>query len=396
MAARGRPCPPGCGEFGTCDPLRGVCQCPVTRVGPDCRALALPACAIDGAPLAPTRLTSNWESRLSGSESLGPLTCACVWQLVAMRNLLVYSFPWLGKARLRVQCALLHGEDQTVGALLAAPGRANWTLAAVQFAGQSPVLSAVSPPPGTGSWFRLEREGGGRGRRGTALGPNGFAGKAIVGGDGPRPTITTIKPPPRLVPLSECPDRCGSLGACVHTPAGSRRCECFPPARPSGEGCAPPPASLMPIPGGEGTLSLGRGPPRRPWATTRVGQPLLCPSGCSGVGACDGEGFCRCPAGRWGLDCALGFGGDGTPAVLYTAGSNPARLSIGGGGAADRRGVQSGAVGLEGRHGGGGGAVVNPVLPKIYVHDLPPILRTGRKSFDVEVRRGTQVGIVQI
>jgi hypothetical protein len=331
---------------------------------------------------------------------LGPLTCACVCQLAGLRNLLFYSFPWRGKPRLRVQCALLPGAEQTVGALLTTPARANWTMAAVQFVGGTPLQSAVSPPPGTGSWFRLEREDTGGGRRGPPLGQDWQAEfSSFPRAKGTRQPAT-MKPPPRLLPLSECPGRCGSLGACVHTPAGAGRCECFPPARAAAAGCAPPPAAIMPIPRGEGPIPRGDGPlptgrgaaqARRQRDVSRSGLAslFLCPGGCAGVGACDGEGFCRCPHGRWGLDCALGFGGDGLPAVLSIAeGAGSAGTSIDGAGMSE--------AGTGGRRGGGhevGGA--SP-WPRVYVHDLPPIFRTGRQSFDVEVPRVPRIGRSQI
>jgi len=328
MFAPGLPCPAGCGEYGTCNPLRGLCECPLTRVGPACQTLALPDCSIDGEPLRPTHLVHLWESRLASSRWLGPLTCGCVGQVVAMRNLLWYHNPWLAKNRHYAACAVLPGVDQSVGALLSAPASANWTTVIVRFSSLSTIDAALQPPPGSGSWFYVELDT-----------PRGAPRRAPLPvrraswlGNRPAKRNPTV-PHVELRPLSDCHARCGLLGACVKTvsldarqstpqrgtlahrglarvnPEPSRvahrdlvghvpaSCACFPPSRLDHDTCVPPRLVAMPPP-------PGRAPPlpRGDWQLSNpssLNDGMRCPGKCSGVGACDYEGFCRCAAGRW-------------------------------------------------------------------------------------------------
>ena len=266
-----------------------------------------------------------------------------------MRNLLFFGFPWAAPQQLPLVCALLSGADQSVGALLEAPHAAQWVVASLIVTGGTPVQTAVMPAPPNRTWFSLEVE-----LPSGAVAPAPLANLSFTTR---RSSGRAVQPPmPGLVPLSRCPRRCGLLGACVGSPA---RCECFSPARPLRGSCEPHPASRMPQGEGPSTAAvIGRGP--------RHG--ILCPGACSGVGACDLEGFCRCPEGRWGLDCALGFDGNGKPAVLAPRASD----------AYPRRMMRTAAS--------TGRLTAGAAWPRVYVHDLPPILRIQRQSFDVEVR----------
>ena len=86
---------------------------------------------------------------------------------------------------------------------------------------------------------------------------------------------------------------------------------------------------------------------------------LVCPGRCSSHGTCDGEGFCRCDAGWWGLDCALTKDESGA-AVLRPGGG----------------------VAIRPRH---SPRHARPGWPRIYVYDLPPALRLGRTSFEANL-----------
>ena len=56
-------CPSGCTTHGVCDPIGRRCECPLTRTGPACEQLLLPACAVGGQPLHPTYfLHKGWET----------------------------------------------------------------------------------------------------------------------------------------------------------------------------------------------------------------------------------------------------------------------------------------------------------------------------------------------
>ena len=209
------PCPAGCSDHGVCDPVSGRCRCPLTRTGPTCSQLVLQACAIEGQPLRPTFiLHRGWERRLAIERWVGPLTCACIEQMVQLRNLVQYGNPWVAKSRNPIVCARTPaGED--VGALLAAPQKATWhTLVMALREGASTQSTALKLPPVAGlSWFKLLPEGGGGG-----------------GGGGGMPAFTTSEIH-RLVPLEQCPQRCGSRGYCVRANANApARCACFPPA----------------------------------------------------------------------------------------------------------------------------------------------------------------------
>ena len=351
-------CPPGCSTHGVCDPIGRRCQCPLTRVGASCSELALPACAIDGQPLRPTHLLhKGWERRLNQHQWIGPLTCACVEQMARFRNLVIYSNPWVAKPRHQIFCARpAAGED--VGALLAAPQNATWATLTMSLRGTSMTsVTAVRPPPVDGlGWFEARPE---RGRT-------------------PPMPATVERQVRALVPLDHCPGRCGGRGSCVRAEGGRAmqrlgrmvlgrgesggggRCECYAPAVADERGsCADRPR------------------PRRTMApnSRTVHGAELCPAMCSGRGACDHEGFCHCPDGYFGLDCALALSAAGEP---YVAGSGSGS------------GSGSAAQGSSGGGGQGGRGAAKPrgaphlPLPCIYVYDLPPMLRLG-DSFEVQL-----------
>ena len=149
-------CPSGCTTHGVCDPIGRRCECPLTRTGPACEQLLLPACAVGGQPLHPTYfLHKGWERRVEREQWVGPLTCACIDQMAQLRNLVLFNNPWVAKARHRIFCARAPaGED--VGALLAAPQNATWEAIVMGLRGTSQTsVIAVRPPPVEGlGWFR--------------------------------------------------------------------------------------------------------------------------------------------------------------------------------------------------------------------------------------------------
>ena len=277
---------------------------------------------------------------------------------MARRHLLQFRNAYVARPKYRVTCARLPGgaDAQMVGALLSQPGAANWTSLLVTFCGSTTVHMAKRPPPGRGSWFHATRdkgerlEPGPRERRGRARGGRGMHGG--VGGGGEAGGISDPTVQTRLLPLDACDSRCGSLGACIaNSGDGLPACLCFPPALSISGSCAVADTAHMPRPS-EAARARARWAARRQrWRQRFSHEGLICPAGCSDVGACDGEGFCRCPAGRWGLDCALGLDARGQPAVLAAR-------------ASDAGAAEAGA------------------WPRVYVHDVPPLLRLGEAAYE--------------
>ena len=331
-------CPVGCTTHGVCDPVVGQCMCPLTRTGTSCSELALPACAVRGQPLRPTFLLHrHWERHLFRDEWLGPLTCSCIEQMVRLRHLVQYNNPWVARRQHSVVCAT--GGD--VGSLLAAPQNATWSKVTVALLGTDTAMIANQMPPVNGlGFFRVRPDpNGGSGHRVQTLGATAAAG---IGA---------------LEPLHRCPQLCGSRGYCTtfQPPREPVRCVCYPPAVRNGRGsCADPP--------------LPRSAPLPRPATVNVRTVSgweKCPAQCSGHGSCDYEGFCHCPVGFFGLDCALTLSEQGEPRVVR---GQPASASAA---VATRRPVAGRASARR--------------LPCIYVYDLPPLLRLG-DSFEVALR----------
>ncbi|KAL1527280.1 hypothetical protein AB1Y20_015955 [Prymnesium parvum] len=266
------PCPPGCrANGGTCDPLRGACACPVTRAGAACERFALPACTIRATALRPTFLIRDWQARLEAHEWLGALTCRCVAQLVALPHLLQLPEPWRAARRsYAARCAVLpDSSEQTVGELLDAPHAAVWRRVAIRFTGRALLQMAHAPPPRNASWFAAAAPA-------AAPPPGALAAREIAA----------------LSPLRGCPRACAHRGACVR----GARCRCFAPARRAADGACVEPAAR------------GVDAPFVSPAAATVRQLERCPADCSAHGECDGEGFCRCEGGWFGLDCALSLG----------------------------------------------------------------------------------------
>lgn len=365
MPTSAKSCANGCERHGTCNLLTGRCDCPLTRTGVACEQLTLPACAIDGEPLHPTFITNGWIKRLQRNTGwLAPLTCACLEQMVAMRHLLFFEDPYRGSALVEAVCALLPASgdgDQSVGALLAAPREANWTRVGIRLLANSPICTATQQPPVGGSWFGVVHgnlplkmaHAAQRTPCSAAGAPAQWlaaAQRSQKAGTSRRKTIPEPPQADQLLPLSECPQRCGLRGVCVRRPsavAGAHKrshalCECLAPARRSGGG-----SCMMP------RLPLPAAGPRRSYEEQ-------CPGRCNGRGACDGEGFCRCEPGWWGLDCAITMSGGGPPSIELSD--------------REKRRAAAGAAGQA------RGAHRLPV--SVYVYDLPPLLRAGETSFE--------------
>lgn len=150
------PCAADCSSNGgTCHLITGVCHCPLTRTGPACEQLTLPACSVgcDGHPgahpgavpgvachaLHPTQLfAEGWASELTKHDGwMGALTCECVAQIVHTRHLLPIFDPWRAKRRHRIVCAHLpNASRQSVGELVRAPGRAAWRTSEMVYQGK--------------------------------------------------------------------------------------------------------------------------------------------------------------------------------------------------------------------------------------------------------------------
>ena len=327
-------CPVGCTTHGVCDPVVGQCMCPLTRTGASCSELALPACAVRGQPLRPTFLLHRgWERQLFRDEWVGPLTCSCIKQMVRLRHLVQYSNPWVARRLHSVVCAT--GGD--VGSLLAAPQNATWSQVSVALLGTDTAMVANQMPPVNGLGFFRVR-------------PDPYGGKLGA---------TAAAEIGALEPLHRCPQLCGSRGYCTtfRPPREPVRCVCYPPAvRDTRGSCADPP------------LPRSAQLPRPATVNVRtVSGWERCPAQCSGHGSCDHEGFCHCPVGFFGLDCALALSEQGEPRVVR---GQPLEASAAAA-AATRRPAAGRASARR--------------LPCIYVYDLPPLLRLG-DSFEVALR----------
>ena len=180
-----------------------------------------------------------------------------------------------------------------------------------------------------------------------------------------------------LLPMARCSGQCGGKGWCEgdasRDGAGRATCGCFVPF---------------------GLDRLGSGGPQcedtSAWRSDL--QPNAhwgpyCFANCSGRGACDWHGFCRCQPGYYGIDCALTRSADGTVTVdvplLEPRASATERVDgpprpltpiakLLGGGAELRTGTGGKTAGAAGG-GGGGGRGKN----LFYVVDTPPLLRFG-------------------
>ena len=343
-----------CSGRGTYDAHRGVCECPLGYEGRDCAISLLPACEIGGGRAIPIRswVLHEFHNRGSGERwrprgeavGIGPVPCECLRQLVAAPFLLERSrMIWLHRQRFEVRCVRLP-PDTSLADLLARPSVGENLWRRFSFGAAYEALRAGVEPALDGAPLddarparlaRLLR----RARR-RADGRLECGGAGCAGFDSavhPLPPLLGASPAaalPNLLPLSEC-GGCGGVGWCERAAAATAkpRCGCF-------------------VPGG---LVRGVGGPRcadaRVWRPSR--QPVahwgpLCPLDCSGRGACDWQGFCRCDAGYWGVDC--GETSDGDRPVLA--------LALGGGERRARRAEK-------------------PRAPRVYVLPMPPHLRFG-------------------
>lgn len=124
------------------------------------------------------------------------------------------------------------------------------------------------------------------------------------------------------VPISRCPQKCRGVGVCVTSPS-LKRAHCL---------CG-------------GATGKCEQDGRRP--TGKVTEPCPGSSKCSGQGTCDGNGFCHCKPGYWGLDCAETLGSDGRLALSLPA-PRPNQVHA-----------------------------PESARPRVYVHSIPVLLRTG-------------------
>ena len=224
---------------------------------------------------------------------------------------------------------------------------------------------------------------------------------------------------PRLpiIGLANCSDRCGRVGWCEARQPRSRLASDNPHLM--GEcGCFVPGGLSKRAVGGANCLE------RRPWRADLQPYPHwgpFCPLNCSGRGACDWQGFCRCDDGYWGMDCGISRGvtrrvGDvrtrlqhrdsvGGPRVDVDVierpvGPSSVAPSSAPSSAASRVVMPEPLTPLEqllrvapdaGRRslrGGGGGGRRRRASPLIYVLDMPPLLRFG-VDFAAQVRACT-------
>lgn len=401
-------CADGCGP-GTCDEVRGVCACPMGFEGARCERWLLPDCKIGIHPI-PVR---SWvlqafhdgarRDRWPGDgHPIGPVPCLCLEQLV--------STPFLiERTRLQymrsfnARCVNLESGQDLKQFLEQPPADARGYWRVFSFAaahdalrlGATPSLFS-QPLDATNAELpslvrRLQRLR----KMGREPRSRRIAGYHV---DTLLPTLpgcllaerrSTARPartnslPPSLVALSRCgPSHCGGLGWCEAPASEPPTCGCF-------------------VPGG---LKGGVGGPqctaREPWRAdlqpnAHWGPPCLL--NCSGRGACDWQGFCRCGQGFWGIDCALSRGVSSAEVRVDEIGRSPPRVSVetveamlGGGGRSRRRGAplkpissilaaaaattarRRGVAGAESGGGSGGSRA-----PLIYVVDMPPIYRFG-------------------
>lgn len=338
-----------------CD-VSGACSCPITHAGPDCRLSLVPSCILpDGSSLRPlfwvgTITTQRRSQRDTPIElsSLGALPCGCV------RELLELTIPFRSKWALLPQALLCLAQNVTLRELLeTGTASSNWRTMRTVFDAASHAYKFVlaSQQPRQGELRRL------------------------------------VSQP--LLPLSDCMDRCGLMGWCVGR-GQSVSCRCFPEAvRTVHGGCAAVRYAELSAPRDQperaaalkwqrwwspaakfvGRAADGSGALPLLEASTSVEFNFIrCPLNCSGRGVCDLQGFCQCEPNYWGLDCGIT-----TRAPLRrppTRRTPPAAT-----GSATVGSEPAGSVGrpIAWRSPGRRTAVA----PRIYVYDLPVILRTG-------------------
>lgn len=418
--------PCGCVR-GTCDEWRGVCECPIGFEGERCAVSRLPACLL-GTFALPIR---SWVlhafhdgaglSRWAGpARSIGPVSCQCLQQFVSVPFLLERTRLQFMRG-FSVRCLDLPPSVELADAI-ARPVlyRDAWRRFSFKAAhdslvlGVEPSLRGVPIDQQNSRVGRLARK---YHRSLAARAERGRKDERWVGGYPPellRASSPALISSARLSPLPmlslrQCSGGCGGRGWCEASRAGGARCGCF-------------------FPGG---LVEGVGGPqcddRSVWLPAR--QPPVhwgpsCALGCSGRALCDWQGFCTCPRGYWGIDCALTWSADRTHVVVSRAdppvedwstelSTSPGTATGGAPGVAqeDSGGTGTGGGGDRGggrrrgslpprmtvdqlrqlhqrRFGGGtaragghaakqAGRALRRRRPLIYVVDMPPLLRFG-------------------
>ena len=377
--AAARACAPGCGAHGNCNLWTGECECPHNRHGLACERLVLPACRLDDGSVDVRLWMSDVLAHgVGASPYVGPLSCDCLRQALSLRHYLHIAPPnsvnWQ-RGRVSVICAAPRsrapaaagrspgelgdvarargaarkpksaaadgtlgggGDDAidpwlTVERVLDAPHEMAWLALAVSFThGETP--DAVFA--GLGSAFF--RTGAARPAasltQGEAVAPPAPHGRSRSS-DGFHQTPRAVRSGDlgfrALAPRALCVARCGGHGACTLR-LGTPVCECFAGARRTPSGSCEPTNRAAPTKGEHDGLACTKPHGRE----------------CAGAGKCDGNGFCRCDAGRWGVDCAHALDARGRP-VVRASGARAFMHDL----ALER--------------------------PHIFVYTLPPLLSTG-------------------
>ena len=318
---------------GICDEWRGICECPLGFEGPRCERNLLPACMLGdyALPIRSWVLHAFHDSAghkrwPGGVRTIGPVPCQCLQQLVAAPFLIERSRLKYMRG-FHVKCIELPPSVR-LSAFIANPAVFATTWRRFSFAAAHDSLQVGVEPALRGA--PLDGEHPRVGRLVRQVKKRRAASSKQAGPEMIMYPVELLHPitpallsgdaqPLPLLPLSRCPTSCGGRGWCEMS-VGSRdrsgawrrepRCGCFVPgglkAGVGGATCAAPSvwlASEQPNP--------HRGP--------------SCLRECAGLGVCDWQGFCNCPAGTWGLDCGIGWSPDrrrhaaSHPAVLHAA-----------------------------------------------------------------------------
>lgn len=229
-----KPCPLGCNTNGNCNAELGVCECAPGLKGAACEIDSLSACRTAlGNPLDHPALTGV----------KAPKNCECYRQA-----------RWVS-----------HGMSHP----LVAAEKASAARYCFEYVGVPADKQTSDPPLVTDTvnvtWKRPLGSNGADANFEDYLNPDGSKVPIQIDIVGvPRDLRDDQPEPTKVLPLSQCPDRCHDRGICIE---GGK---CFCQKAFQGLNCE--------------------------------GVSTLCLANCSGVGRCLG-GFCHCPPGRWGMDC---------------------------------------------------------------------------------------------
>lgn len=382
-AAAARACAPGCSAHGNCNLWTGECECPHGWHGRACERMVLPACRVgDSSADVRRMMAAMLVTGAAAAPYVGPLSCDCVRQAIALRHYLhisMFENMYWAEDSVGVVCAVRRDEaplpgpasDASAGGraalsvheVLDAPDRVAWGVLPLSFRyGQSAAaihggLGSTFIRAGTAQpldWLRASRA---KAARRAAARQNRWRAPLA-----PAFREDELR---RLVPRARCRDACADLGACAANASRPPACECF-----AGAARTPLGSCALAAP----AASARARPPKRDDAGLKCPRPRG--RECAGAGRCDGNGFCKCADGRWGLDCAHALDARGRP-VVRVDGEAPARARDAGGWAGTLGGLPAW---LGGRGGASppeppGGAPA--ARPRIYVYTLPPLLSGG-------------------